>query len=287
MFQPVWQPALLLGSPTVFMHTAERRALAWEDANRFSALRRGMFTLGLLEQPRAENRMSLLRQDYLEDTIHTTIGAYIAAKVSCLVRLGGHIPLLPSINGENVWTRPKWAANLLHRVHVARFFSAYWAVGMTYYTTYNLLTGFMGFPVNERLNAQPQASLISVIPAALLYAALNPNQRPERMWVGRATPFIGRFFLSAVLGCGLAVFNSKRFADTSSWKELRPTGKDSFFDTLRENAPSADLVAEMPYIPFYKETRNSPGLPVRNPRYDPEYVEKAKAEVKRKVDALH
>uniref|UniRef100_UPI002FE4FB65 NDUFA11 n=1 Tax=Euglena gracilis TaxID=3039 RepID=UPI002FE4FB65 len=287
MFQPVWQPILMVGSPDIILHSAERRALAWDHPNRFSALRNALYQARLLEQPRPENRIALLGQDLLEDTIYTTVGAYLFAGVSCIQRLGGHVPFTPSFTGQNIWTMPKWASRLLHQVRMMRYFSAYWAVGMTYFTTYNILTGFMGFPVNEYHNYQPQASVLSVIPTALIYAALHPNRRPERLWVGKATPFVGRFFLSGIVGAALAVFAARRFAHATVSELYHPSGSDSYFETLRNSAPSADLVADMPYIPFYKEARCSPGLPVKSPYYDPEYVAKAKEEVKRKLDSLY
>lgn len=277
----------MIGTPGFVVHTAERRSLSWDNPKRFSQMRRALFQIGLLEQPLPEDRMALIRQDFLEDTLRTTVGAYALSVVSCINRLGGHVPYTPSFGGENIWTMPKWASRLLHQVRMLRCFSAYWAMGMTYVTSYNLLTGFMGFPVNEYHNCQPQASLLSVIPTALVYAALQPNRRPERLWVGVATPMVGRFFMSGVVGGVLAMFFAQRYAQSTAIEQYRPKGSESYFTTLRDSAPSADLVADMPYIPFYKEAKCSPGLPVKSPLYDPEYVAAAKAEVKRKMDAIY
>jgi len=286
MFQPVWQPVLLLGAPEVYLHSAERRTLPFDHPERVSTLRKALYQSGLLERPGPTDRLAAVKQDFLEDSIYTTIGASVAASLSTFHRLGGHIPYLPSFKTGNIWAIPKWASQLLHRVRLARYFAGYWAIGMTYMTSYNLLTGFLGVPVNELHHCQPQAAILSTLPAAFVYAALQPNGRPERLWFGRTPPLVGRFFLAGTLGMAVAVFNAKRFARTSL-ADTRPQGADSYLETLQINPPSADVVADMPYIPYHKTSPTCVDLPVKNPLYDPQYVAGAMAEVRRKVDILY
>lgn len=272
-------------SPKVHMHAAERKNLTWDHQNRFSTTRRTLFNLGVLDQPRPSDNGALVRQDYLEDTIHATILAYGMALISTVHRLGGHIPSTPYFSGGNVWTTPHWASQILHKVRLARYFGVYWTMGMTYTTTYNLLTGFFGYPINEVHNYHPEASIMAAIPTALVYAAVQPNRRAERAWTGRATPFVGRGAIAVALGAAAAVFAAKRFSQTSFFQmNGGVVGDSSYFWTLKHNAPSADIVAQMPYSPNYKEHKSVHGLPVRNHLYDPEYVAKAKAQVKQVMD---
>ena len=45
--------------------------------------------------------------------------------------------------------------------------------------------------------------------------------------MGRATPFVGRLFMSGILGSALALFMARRFAHTSTSEVFRPAGSDS------------------------------------------------------------
>lgn len=136
MFQPVWQPILMVGSPDIILHSAERRALGV-----FAKLTRRVshcfsHSMGSSQSFLCAEECSVSSSPagatparepdctawagplgghnlYVCEQLHTdsiycaasdtTVGAYLFAGVSCIQRLGGHVPFTPSFTGQNIW----------------------------------------------------------------------------------------------------------------------------------------------------------------------------------------
>jgi hypothetical protein len=228
-------------------------------------------------KPPKSDVLGNLKWDYLEDMLRVSIASYPLAYAMCYAR--GSVT-----GGSLVWTMPAWANRLLYQARMIRYYSYFWGAGLLYYSSYNFLTGYMGWPRSEYGSFNYDATVLSALGPALLCAVLN--QKPDRLWIGRRSTLAGRIFWYSINGAAAAYFWAYTVAQGNDrfGKKFDPT-KDDYLYQLNNTAPGPDLVAKMPYIPLYKEFKTVPGTRIKNQLYDPEFVEKAKAEGKRVLEA--
>jgi hypothetical protein len=221
-------------------------------------------------QPSADNTPSPLI-DVIEDFARATVASAFIAKLAVV---------FSSTNPNNSFVNhiPFWAGKLLTKVKFQRVFGASFLGLSLYYGTYNYLTGVRNWPVTKYGEMHCAASCAAVAPAALAYAYLRrlPTLRAASNLASR----IGRFYAWWAAGClYFLAYNYVLSAGYDDGNVPRFTESDLYYNQLC-NAPGFEIIAQLPHLPFYKETDCLPYTATRNPFHDAEYVKVAKANAK-------
>uniref|UniRef100_A0A7S1IXK6 Uncharacterized protein n=1 Tax=Eutreptiella gymnastica TaxID=73025 RepID=A0A7S1IXK6_9EUGL len=263
--------------PNIYLHASDRSALDENHPDRMSLIRRALYQTRLIQKPAKSDKFGIAKHDYLEDILRVSVGSAGLAWIACLFK-GGH-----ATRGSLIWTTPQWANRLLFQVRMIRYYSKFWAAGAAYFTTYNFLTGYLGWPTTQYGKFNPEASTVAAAPLGFLWALAS--QSPNRALAGRPGSLFGRSVLCTIGACGLAYFWAKfTYHGNDRMKEPFEPTTDSYVYQFRTNQPGPDVVNKIPYLPFYKEAKAYPMSGVKNPLYDPEAVAKVQAETRRVVD---
>lgn len=261
------------------LHSSDRSARSYDDPLRFSTLRAALYQYGALTKPAPDNKFEMSKHDWIEDVLRVGIMSPLLGHMAAVMK-GGHDP-----TEKIIWTTPTWANRLLWQARLIRYTSQFFIAGATYYSIYNYLTTVKGWPISKEGVFAPWAPIYAMVPVGLMWTKWSTNNVKNRPMTGLASTPFGRGLMSVFVTAGLAT-GWARFqcmGNSAAWQGIKFDKEDSFVWQMKHNAPGLDLVTDAPFIPLYKEAKSLPGG-VRNPYYDPEYVAKAKAEIKKLVD---
>lgn len=253
------------------MHGNDRYRYPSDHPFRTGRLRRFLMNYNIW-QPKPNNAPSPL-MDACEDFVHLTAASVI---------LGWAVSSIPyfnvnSVNLSHANVVPYWASKILTQVKFVRSTAVIFTGLSLYYGMYNFLTGVQGWPVTKYGEFHCAASCVALLPAALFRAYLRPV--PQNRARSPVFSRFGIFYTGWAIACGVvALYNYQLSVGWDDGNVPHNTMKEKYYEQLR-NAPGYDIVAKMPYVPFYKETPQLPFTCTRNPFHDAEFVKAARADV--------